>query len=175
MSKHPIRIVCMLVQKRHVISNFRRHDCLFNNLFSWTKNKTLNFYATGNRQEAVVIIPCAASDGKVRIMRIAASHWYGECTLLNNRTASLQNHHHPTLTQVYLASFIWREDALIANPIGSISIRHRSDTFASDRCQIDIDPVVFALANIMGHVAWWQLLGLLSYFPVIKSSHLNAF
>ena len=33
----------------------------------------------------------------------------------------------------------------IANTIRSTSIRHRSDAFASDRCQIDVDPMVLAI------------------------------
>ena len=34
----------------------------------------------------------------------------------------------------------------IAKSLESTSIRHRSDTFASDRCLIDVDPRVFAIS-----------------------------
>ena len=34
---------------------------------------------------------------------------------------------------------------MIAKTLVSTSIRHRSDTFASDRCLIDVDPMVFAI------------------------------
>ena len=35
--------------------------------------------------------------------------------------------------------------SLITKALGSTSIRHRSNTFVSDRCLIDIDPSVFAI------------------------------
>ena len=37
--------------------------------------------------------------------------------------------------------------------IGSTSIRHRSDTFVSDRCLIDIDPKVIAIKVVVWHVS----------------------
>ena len=40
----------------------------------------------------------------------------------------------------------------MAKTIGSIPIRYRSDTFASDRYQTDIDPRAFAIWDIAPYV-----------------------
>ena len=48
------------------------------------------------------------------------------------------------LTHIFVSVLSTHYYNQIAMTIWSTSIRHRSDTFASDRCLIDIDPMVFA-------------------------------
>ena len=46
--------------------------------------------------------------------------------------------------------------AQITWTLGWISIRHRSDTFASDRLLIDVDPRVFAICEVSSMLITWS-------------------
>ena len=43
--------------------------------------------------------------------------------------------------------------AQITKTLGSTSIRHRSDTFSSDRCLVNVDPMVFIYGHLMPRIS----------------------
>ena len=66
---------------------------------------------------------------------------------IGHQDNSPQNGRHAPLKR-----HIWERSSQIAKTLGSASIRHRSDPFASDRCQPDVDHVVSAIRDIQAEV-----------------------
>ena len=57
------------------------------------------------------------------------------------------------ISKVRLTSVVGPNSSRIAKTLGSTSVAYRFNTVASDRCLIDIDPLVFAIWD-----GWWQLM-----------------
>ena len=115
---------------RDGVSNHQPHDCLLNRSFRRRSKKTSKLRVTGL---------CAGNS--------PVTGEFPAQMASNAENASIWWSHHENVFSIWTATTLPSQRQAQCQPkiLGSTSIRYRSDTEVSERCLIDVDPMVFAV------------------------------